>query len=308
MRPLPSFLEGDKHALLLGAGCAFWCIFNIHFAFGIFLSLGGVPILFSYLSKGHRVGLISTLFATLIIFLFIPFRASANILLNIILPSSAIGCFALKKIVQNGKIWWYPESFLLNNIVIIFSIVLLIMSYTLHSEENVAKICGDVIKFVFSENTDLYLNVAMRKLQAIAKYFEGITAFFNMLGTVVNLQIAYALGKKIKSNIRPSFDTAHITISKGLAFFPIIAFIASQISSLLSYAFGGLFVVGLFAPTLSGLSIISFIAQKKKIKRVWGIITILFIVFPMYIVIFAAVLGLIDSFYPIRERILETSA
>ena len=52
-------LREYRGAVLLGVGCALWCIFNVHFAFGLLQFLSGIPIFFSYLSYGQKSGFIS---------------------------------------------------------------------------------------------------------------------------------------------------------------------------------------------------------------------------------------------------------
>lgn len=301
-----SLLKEYRNAILLGIGCAFWCIFNVYFAFGFLLFLCGIPIFFSYLSYGQKSGFISAIFATFLLLIFMQIKISADIFLNIIVPSSMIGHMALKNIVKNREKWWYPESFLLNNLVILFSIVLVIMSFTLRTEESMTKIYEEATKIIFSNNSELYMSNVGQNFRSIIKYYEGIATFYNMFVTILNLHIAYALGKKFKTNIRKSFDVFNITISPWLAVMSLIALTLSKMFPSMAYVFCGLFVVGLFAPTLSGFSVIGFIAKKRKMRRTPLIITVLIIIFPLHVMMLVALLGIVDSFYLIRKRISET--
>lgn len=300
--PLP-LLREHKSAILLGVGCALWCIFNIHFAFGLLLFLSAVPIFFSYLSYGQKSGFISAVIAAILSLTFVPFEISIDVFLNIIMPSSVIGHLALRNIIKNRKKWWYPESFLLNNFVILFSIVMIIMSFTLRTEESMTKVYEEAVKIIFSENANFYINEARQNLRSIVKYYEGIATFYNMLAAVFNLQIAYALGKKFKTNIRTSFDIFNITISSWLAIMPLVSLTLSKMLPSLAYVFCGLFVVGLFAPALGGFSVVGFIAKKRKMRHASLIITALIIIFPLHTITLVALLGIIDSFYPIRKKL-----
>ena len=300
--PLPLIRE-YKSAILLGVGSALWCIFNIHFIFGLLLFLSGVPIFFSYLSYGQKSGFISAVFTTILMFAFVPFEISIDVFLNIIMPSSVIGHLALRNIVKNRKKWWYPESFLLNNFVFLFAFVMVIMSFTLRTEESMTKIYEEAVKIIFSENASFYINGAGQNLRSVIKYYEGIATFYNMLATILNLQIAYILGRKFKTNIRTSFDVFNITISPWLSILPLVALTLSKILPSLAYVFCGLFVVGLFAPTLSGFSVVGFIAKKRKIRRAPLVITALIIIFPLHIITLISLLGIVDSFYPVRKKL-----
>lgn len=295
-------LREYRGAVLLGVGCALWCIFNVHFAFGLLLFLSGVPIFFSYLSYGQKSGFISAFIATIIPFAFVPIEISIDVFLNIILPSSMVGHLALRNIVKNRKKWWYPESFLLNNFVILFSFVMIIMSFTLRAEESITKIYEEAVKIIFSENANFYISGAGQDLRSVIKYYEGIATFYNMLATILNLHIAYALGRKFKTNIRISFDMINITISNWLAVMPLVALTLSKMLPSLAYVFCGLFVVGLFAPALGGFSVIGFIIKKRKMRRAPLFITALVIIFPLHIMTLVALLGIVDSFYPIRKQ------
>ena len=219
------------------------------------------------------------------------------------MPSSVIGHLALRNIVKNRKKWWYPESFLLNNFVFLFAFVMVIMSFTLRTEESMTKIYEEAVKIIFSENASFYINGAGQNLRSVIKYYEGIATFYNMLATILNLQIAYILGRKFKTNIRTSFDVFNITISPWLSILPLVALTLSKILPSLAYVFCGLFVVGLFAPTLSGFSVVGFIAKKRKIRRAPLVITALIIIFPLHIIILISLLGIVDSFYPVRKKL-----
>ncbi|MBR1734679.1 MAG: DUF2232 domain-containing protein [Alphaproteobacteria bacterium] len=269
--------------------------------------LAGIPIFYSYFAYGQQNGWISTFLATVIISLFFPKVLIADIFLNIFILSAVVAHISLKNIVSNKKVWWYPENFLLRDFIILSSIVLLLMAFSFRTEDSVTKLYEDAVKLIFNNNNNdiLYQTLVTSTVKSLMKYFLGMTVFFNMITTLFNMQIAYRLVKKYsKTNIRPAFDGYNLSISNWLAVYPLVVFTLSKIFSAYSYIFCGLFVIGLFALMLAGFSFLNFVAKKKRVRNTTKIMLILLLfVFPLQISYLAAFIGIIDSFYPLREKL-----
>lgn len=294
-----------KNAILLGVGCVFWCLMvqwvagALSFVAGLLLFLAGVPIFYSYLSFGQRHGLVSSVVATVIIVLVMPFRASCDMLLDIVVPSAFVGYLSMERIVKKRKVWWYPEQFVVENMVILASVVLVITSLTLRTEDALMHVYEESLKVISAENTP-QTSVVTVVLKSLIRYYNGIAILFNMFNILICRYIAYNLGKRFKNVLRAPFEIAEISISGWYGIFPLISFTLSKLLPSMSYIFSGLFVVTLFAPAIAGLSVLYFVAKKRHFNKFSLVALLLLCFFPFHTIFFAALVGAFDSFFSIR--------
>lgn len=287
------------NAVIFGICGAFFVIFSGFFPLNFIAFFAGLPLFTSYLSKGEKVGLISSVLFFIIIAIFCSLEISMDVFLNIILPASIIGYFSTKHINKNKKIWWYPESFLLQNFVIISIISVILMSLTFHTENYMTKAYAEISKVILKNNNP-ETQLISRYFNSFVKYSVGAGVFSKMLATVSNLQIAHVICKKMKINIRPEFNILDLSISIWIAVLPIISLTIAQIIPSISFICSGIFVVGLFAPMLNGFSVLDFYANKKQRRSVLTSVYIALFIFPLPVILLTVLLGIVDSFYSIR--------
>lgn len=290
---------------LLSAFLIFSCGFlQYGLLFGSLSVFSGLPLFFSFLSYGKNDGIVSCAVVFVIVACVCGHEIVLTEALNDIIPAAVLGVCATKKIVKKNKTWWYPESFLLLYLILLSSISTVVMSYTMFSEEKMAVLCSAVIDKLFV-GAGLKTEAALvtEQIKPIMKYFAGFSIFIQMLAIISNLQIAQIISRKFKHNIRPRFDYCNITIPCLLAISPIILLTIAEIFPSISYLGHGLSVVLLFAPMASGLSLIHFYADHTKRNGLLASFYILLLFFALPMLLIAAILGVIDSFRPLRPLI-----
>jgi hypothetical protein len=217
-----------------------------------------------------------------------------------IAPAVIIGHLSIKNITKGKKIWWYPESFLLKHFITISVVSLVIMSATFWTETKVLNMYQEVMKVVSkSISVDAMIG---QYFKGFMKYYLGIDLFSKMLLTIFNMQMAYSIGKRFGTNIRPEFNISELSISIWLAVLPIFSLTLASVINSLSFIFGGISVVTSFAPMLVGFSVISLFAKEKQKKYILTLTYVMLFIFPLPIIIICILLGIIDSFYPLRSQ------
>lgn len=292
-----------RNAIFYGICAAFLVLFCGFFPFNFSIFFAGLPLFFSYLSCGKYDGALSSLVTFIIVVVFCKNEIVLNVSLNVIFPAVVLGQCSIKSIVNGKKTWWYPESFLLNHLVFISILSLIVMSLTFYNENKILSLYDETMKILFKDNTSPEVAIICKQFQKFIKYSVGIGIFSKMLITISNLQIASIISKRLKMNIRPQFDTTNITVPYWLSIISIIFLTVASIAPGLSFIFSGLSVVGLFAPMISGLSLIHFYAQKMKREKILISLYIVLFIFPLPVIFFAIAFGIIDSFYPMRQLI-----
>jgi hypothetical protein len=294
-----------RTAVLLGVACAL-CVAAGCFVMPVLLFFAPFPLLFVYCIDEPRCGLCAALVASLATALFCPLKICIDTLLCLIAPSMMLGSFLNDNIVKNKKTWWYPESFLLRNFVIVYFIAAIVLSFTVFPESYV----DEMYRSVFA-NMEKLEGVTQQQIDSIKsateylkpyylKFFLGFEVIVKMFMVAINLRLAHALGKKIAKNIRSTIDLRNIRISHWMAVSPMVFFTLSQIFVGASYLLTALFVVTLFAPLIAGFSVGHYFFASFQHTRFWNFIFILFSVFfPLVI----ALLGFVDSFYSLRAKI-----
>lgn len=305
---LLSFLQDNRRAALLGVGCALWFFLDAHCFFGIFAFLGGSALFFSYLSQGQISGVVSSAVTTICMAFLLPSVVFSHRLLETVVPTAILGYFMMRNIKKDGKVWWYPESFLLRDCSIIFYMVWIVLAYTLQTEDNVFNIYETAVRTIFPQYVDFFTKGdGAVQIKSILSYCGGIPVFLSMFETVFNLEMAYICKVRLKEkfnapgfNSRNSFDFLNLDIPSWMALFPLVAFIFASVFPSFSYVLRGLGVVGLFAPATCGFSLIYWVASKRGNRRLITLFIVLTLVFPIYLILAIAMLGIINSFYPLR--------
>lgn len=305
---ISDFIRNDKRAVLLGVGCALWFIVDAYCFLGIFAFCGGSALFFSYLSLGQRGGLISSVSAAVCTAPLLSFEGAAHLLLEVVIPTTVLGYLMMRNIQKDGRIWWYPESFLLRDCVVIFYIVWIIMAYTLQTEANTFRIYENVIKAVFPQYSDFFIKgEGAARMKSIFMYYGGILTFLSMFEVVFNLEMACAWGRKLSTKvdnidlIRGSFDFLNLRIPNWLAVFPLVTLLLAKLFPSFSYVLNGLTVGGMFAPAACGFSLIYWIVEKNGRRKWANAVVLLTLIFPIHVIGLIALVGAVDSFLSLRK-------
>ncbi|GHU14162.1 hypothetical protein FACS189449_10470 [Alphaproteobacteria bacterium] len=289
----------NHRELLIAAACGLCSafLFVLGFFGGFFAS---VVLCFAFLSYGKLVGIVSSTITFAVIVLLNSGIALEALCVDII-PTAVVGYSLLRNIKTNGKIWWYPESFVLRDLVLVSLLLLVLMSITTYSEVSVRNRVDDVVRLIIAANASIDPQGLAVLLKLGTKYFLGLTVFANVTDVISSFLIAHSICKYRKKNIRPSFDTYNISISPLLAVFPLVALTVSFACEGLSYLFNGLAIASLVAPLMSGLSIVHFFANGGKYSQIILVMFYLMLLLMCPLVLLSVVLlGAIDSFYAIR--------
>ncbi len=270
--------------------------------FSIFFA--GVPLFASYLSKGTKNGTISSIVCIGFVLAFCKIETSVDIILNVVLPPSIIGHFFIKCISKNRKTWWYPESFLLRNFIVISLVSLIFMSLTFYTEKHMAKAFDIAIDAIPNKNSPEICFV-IQYLKSFIKYSLGISIFSKMIATISSFQIAYFICKKKKMNIRNEFSILNLSIPNWMAVLPIISLTIAKVAPFFSFVCSGIFVVSLVAPMLAGFSLLHFFAHNKQRRSILTTAYIFLLIFPLPMIISAVAIGIVDSFCKIRQLITK---
>ncbi|MDR1560859.1 MAG: DUF2232 domain-containing protein [Holosporaceae bacterium] len=306
MLPSKSSNHNILIAVFLGICSLFVTLESRFIQIKFLLSFLNVPLLFSYLSYGPKCGFISSVVVGIPIFFFFSLNNFLDICLNMIAPAIMLGCFSTKYIVKERKIWWYPETLLLQNFALFSFIILVLCSFTFRSEDMVLKILQEarrpIIKFM-RDVDEFQTRQIWCAINAFVKYAAGIEVLCNMFSTLSNFYIAYLIGKKTQTNIRTEYNFLELRIPSWLAIFPLVALTATYFFPDFSFVFCGLFVVGLFAPIVSGISLVHYIAKTKNSRYILVIFYVGAFIFPILFFPCVVTLAIIDSFHSLRKSI-----
>jgi hypothetical protein len=122
-----------------------------------------------------------------------------------------------------------------------------------------------------------------------------------MCSTLLNFSLAHFIVKKMKKNIRPSFDVKNIKIHNILAILPLVSLTLANAFSCLSFVCSVIFVIGLFAPIANGFLTIYRFADKVNKNRTLISFYFALSVFTLPTIAVVIVLGVVDSFFPIAR-------
>jgi hypothetical protein len=271
----------------------------LFFPFKFTLFFSGLPIFVSFLAYGNGNGVLSTFLVSAILFLTCPLEASCDIFLNFIASAALLGYLSTKNIVKGRKTWWYPESFLLQYFVLLSLFSVAFMSMVFYPEDVLLKASKEVLKILFKPN-DPNAFLLQQYFNSFIKYSVGIGVLTKMFFTVLNLGLAHLFLKKINKNIRPTYDLRNLTMHNFLAILPLAFLTLARLIAEWSFVFSGLFAVGLFAPLLVGFQVIRrFSENQGNGARIIFYVALFILTLPTLALL--VVLGIIDSFYPIKR-------
>ena len=260
----------------------------------------------AYLSFGEVIGFGATALASAVIALLVPIEVSCEIILNIFAPAALLGHFSIKSITKGHKVWWYPESFLLRNFMLLSLFSVILLSVTFCTEQAMTEASQAAMNVLLNNSKDgNNVNAIAIKnyLSAFVKYSVGISVVMKMMMCILNFQFGHLISKRIKKNIRPEFNFSDIRISNWMILLPLVSLSLSYIFPQSSFVLCGIFVVSLFAPTVSGLSLIHCFYERKHKRRILMAYYLALFMMPIPMLAGTALLGIIDGLYPIREQI-----
>ncbi|MDR2724400.1 MAG: hypothetical protein LBB25_04360 [Holosporaceae bacterium] len=257
------------------------------------LYFSNLPIFIAYLVYGRESGGVSAVVLAIMLFLIAPLEVSCDVLLSTIAPAAVLGHLSVKSITQGRKTWWYPETFLLQNFILLYFFVLIFLSIVSYPEDYCARITQRMLKKLCPQ--DGPNTIFMRQyLFASYQYTVGMLTLYKMIITLLIFALVHRVTKMVKKNIRPSFDLKHLTIHYSIAIFPLIFLTLGKIFHGLSFICSGLFLVGLFAPAVSGFSVIYRLAGGKVRTLLVFHISLLVVTVPTIVIVI--LIGVIDSF------------
>jgi hypothetical protein len=266
---------------------------------GFLLLFSGFPVMASYLAYGSISGCITALILTTALFFTTPLEVSCDAFLNIIVPAAMLGHFSIKNITLRRKIWWYPESLLLQRVILLYLAGVVFLSLVFYSEDVLAKNAMEAMNILFKPNDAGAIFVRQLLLSSV-KYSVGIGSLTKMLVTFMNFGLAHFITKRMKRNIRPGFDFESVGVHYSLAILPLVALTAATVFPSISFICSGLCVVGLFAPIISGLAAIHRIAKGNV--RTLLIFYFALLVFTLPLIAAVVFLGIINSFHKIQRK------
>ncbi|MDR0632103.1 MAG: DUF2232 domain-containing protein [Holosporaceae bacterium] len=291
--------EDFRRAAFLGVSGAFFIFCGMFSSFHSISFLSGVPISVAYLAYGDRSGFISLFIATILLFLVSSPESSCDLFLNIMAPAALLGHFSIKNIVKNRKTWWYPETFLLRNLVLLFAASTLFLSLTIYSEDVLLKAAQNV-KDSLLQSSGANAVLLQQYFISSMRYSVGIGALIKIFIALSNFSLAHCITKKIKKNIRPGFDFKKLTFHYFFTIFPLVSLTLANIFTSLSFVGSGLFVVGLFAPMAGGLSVVHRFFEKNRSRLITFYLALLLITLPL--IVGVIILGIVDSFFPLHGK------
>ncbi|MDR2682005.1 MAG: DUF2232 domain-containing protein [Holosporaceae bacterium] len=284
MSPSNSFLKNYKELLVA-------VFFGVCAAF-LFTPL---LLLFAFFSYGEKIGTIASIIAaTFIVFFY--HEATASAILFFVVPAMVVGYGSLRNIREGKKIWWYPESFVLRDMIWTFVLSLILLSLTSYPEQLLDSFVHNMHLVIPNVNaSDMQLLMAL-----MTKSFFGIFVFSHMIGFVFYFLIADFVSRYLKKNIRPNFDMCNIAISPLLGVFPLVALVMASLWGGSSQIFYGLVAASLIAPLISGISLVHFFISNRNNSKIFLIIFYLMFFLMPVLIIFTILLGIIDAFHELR--------
>lgn len=301
-----SFYSIDRGAVQLGAFfgvlCSVMALSGFYFLFPVFLFFASVPVLLAYLARGAAVGHVAFVVSTLTLALLSPtLRVFCDFLLNALAPAALMGYFSIQSKTEGRKIWWYPESLLLRNFMIFSLISLLIQSFTICSESSMRSI---VTEFVAAMSKHVgTVGVDESTVDIIVNYSVGVGVVVKMFITMLNFQFAHVLSYRLKSNIRKDFHLLHVRLRNWMVLLPLGSLCASYVIPQLSFWLSGIFVVGMFASVIGGVSMLHSYYEHHHRKRILVAYYLTLFMMPVPVLCVTAAIGVIDCLYPMRAKL-----
>ena len=290
----------------LGGGSLLMALFCTFSPIKLPIFFASIPLFVAYLSFGEVIGLSSTMLASVGIALFVPIQASSEIILNIFAPAAVLGHFSIKSITKGRKTWWYPESFLLRNFMLLSLFSVVALSMTFCTEQTMTEASQAAMDLLLSNgkgNNDINAIAIKQYLAFFVKYSVGISVIMKMMFSLLNFQLGHLISKRLKKNIRPEFDFSNIRIGNMMILLPLVSLTLSYIFPRIEFILCGIFVVSLFAPIISGLSLIHCFYTRKHKRRILIAYYLALFMMPIPMLFGTALLGIVDGLYPIRQRI-----
>ena len=301
-----NYLATEKLSLILGVTAVFVAFFGIYTPLKIAIFFVSCPLFYSYMTLGNRSGNISSAFFSLILFFAVPFKTFFDVFLNIIAPAVLIGYSSNRYIIQNRKKWWYPESFLLRDLILLSLFSVIFLSLTFYRHDIILKPYAEALK----NFQGLDLNKPMY-LSPFIKYAVGIGIAVKIFGSIASFRIAQIISVKRKKNLRPKFNFLDLSIPNWLAVLPLLSLaLVITLDNILTFddnlsllhVLGGVFVISSLAPMICGFSLMHKLSEESK--REWVLIFLYFLlVFATpFVILSMFFLGIVDSFYDFRTR------
>jgi len=286
-----------SQALLLGGGSAFLSLLGA----SIFAPL---LILLAFLAYGDNCGIVaSTGTAVVLAMGSLFFSHSTEVFFNLlvaVIPAIGVGYLAVQNITKDNKVWWYPESLLLQKAVLLSLVLVLFMSLTLFTKENLNAALKELLDFLESnKNNDVKALMLRQRITPLIQYSLGGWALVTMLITSVSLGLANVIAKKMKKNIRPGFEFKKLEVNPLLTIAPLVLLVLIQIFD--SFICSGLFVASLFSPIMAGLSAVHRLLAGPNENKMLAVFycSISVVIIPALVII--VFLGIVDSFHRIEK-------
>jgi hypothetical protein len=225
-------------------------------------------------------------------------------LLSVVVPAALIGHLSIRSITVKRQIWWYPESFLLQNFMLLSFASVIFMSLFVHSEESLQKTVDEACNILFRSD-DPQMILLKQSVVTMVKYSVGMGTLTKMLLTLITFCLARLITEKIKKNILPGFDFCNLTMNGFMAVVPVTALTAALLFPDVSFVCSGIFMVGLFAPLMCGFAVIRRLSRGRNGLRLRIILWCLMLFLTLPTILGIILLGIADSFYPLCRDVTE---
>lgn len=289
---------------LLGGCSGFMALFCAFTPIKFSVLFCSFPLLFAYLAHGKIVGAGASLCSAIIVLALIPIEASLDVMLNILAPAALLGHLSILSITKSRKTWWYPESLMLKHFTTLSLFSVVVLSLTVCSEQTMLAASQKAFELLISSNSNVFNNIAVKKyIEASVKYSVGINVLTKMCFVVFNLQLAFFLSRKMKKNIRPSYNLLNVRIPNWMVVLPLISLSLSFIFPKFAFILCGVSIVSSFAPMFCGLSFVHCLYAKKHQRRVLIAYYLALFMMPVPIIIGTVLLGIADTLCQIRDRL-----
>ncbi|MGB9857202.1 MAG: DUF2232 domain-containing protein [Dictyoglomaceae bacterium] len=293
-----AIVEGS---LLSGIAVILWWLSYYIFPFIFLCSL---PFIFLSYKWDWKISSLSLIVTLMVVSLFInPLNT-----FFLYLPSGVLGIvlgWGIKKDLSLGKLFFLSSS--ANLFLELLTIAGSIILFKLPLE----RVLGiDILKegLKNSFNIEYLEGIQKQILSSINLIIPSLLILSSFSQVILNYWIAYKIFKRFKWNLKalPSIDTLRIPRKLWNILFItlILSLVLSYFTSLGINIFNNVIFLLQFLLVLEGFFVIWSYLQKNISSNFLKILIILFFLFNPFLTFFVFILGVIDIFYPIREKFL----
>lgn len=293
--------ESIVKAILLGCCSAFlFFLSNAYIQLCLFSGFVAIPLIFSALVYGDAGCFVSSFVAIILLLFIAPFSTALMFCVLMAFPVCVLAYFTMKSIVHKKKVWWYPESNLLNINALVMICSAVFLSLTVQTEDVIL----DFMKKIFSAAPagSMFQDISNVYMNSLFKYVVGIEVLFYSIMNLIGFRIVLKHLRRLKIGIRNEFDFSNVSVSHVISIIPIVALSLSFLFPTFSYVFSTIFIASLLLPLINGVIVTETFFERTKRNNAMFMVYVLMLFFNL-IVLFIIMIGIIDCFIDIKEKI-----